>query len=239
MAEPILELRAVDAAYGHVRALHGVSLRVMPGELVCLLGGNGAGKTTTLLCASAVHHAAAGSVLFHGEDITRLAAHTVVARGLVQVPEGRRIFPRLSVAENLAMGAWLRRDRAGIARDRERVYTLFPVLAERRGQEGGTLSGGEQQMLALGRALMAAPRLLMLDEPSMGVAPLLVARIAEAIRALNRDGLPILLVEQNARLALGLASRAYVLETGAIAMHGTSAELSGDPRIVATYLGGA
>jgi branched-chain amino acid transport system ATP-binding protein len=239
VAEPILELRAVDAAYGHVRALHGVSLRVMPGELVCLLGGNGAGKTTTLLCASAVHHSAAGSVLFHGEDITRLPAHAVVARGLVQVPEGRRIFPRLSVAENLAMGAWLRRDRAGIARDRERVYTLFPVLAERRGQEGGTLSGGEQQMLALGRALMAAPRLLMLDEPSMGVAPLLVARIAEAIRALNRDGLPILLVEQNARLALGLASRAYVLETGAIAMYGTSAELSGDPRIAATYLGGA
>ncbi len=239
MAESILELRAVEATYGHVRALRGVSLNVMPGELVCLLGGNGAGKTTTLLCASAVHHAAAGSVLFHGEDITRLPAHAVVARGLVQVPEGRRIFPRLSVAENLAMGAWLRRDRVGIARDRERVYALFPVLAERRGQEGGTLSGGEQQMLALGRALMAAPRLLMLDEPSMGVAPLLVARIAEAIRALNRDGLPILLVEQNARLALGLSSRAYVLETGAIAMHGASAELASDPRVIATYLGGA
>jgi branched-chain amino acid transport system ATP-binding protein len=239
VAEPLLELHAVDAAYGHVRALRGVTLTVMPGELVCLLGGNGAGKTTTLLCASAVHHAVAGSVRFAGEDLTRLPAHAVVARGLVQVPEGRRIFPRLSVAENLAMGAWLRRDRAGIARDRERIYALFPVLAERRGQEGGTLSGGEQQMLALGRALMAAPRLLMLDEPSMGIAPLLVARIAEAIRALNRDGLPILLVEQNARLALGLASRAYVLETGAIAMHGTSAELAGDPRIAATYLGGA
>ncbi|HAT12129.1 MAG TPA: hypothetical protein DCS97_16455, partial [Planctomycetes bacterium] len=139
-------------------ALDGIDLDVRPGEVVGILGGNGAGKTTTLLCASAVHHAAAGSVLFHGEDITRLPAHAVVARGLVQVPEGRRIFPRLSVAENLAMGAWLRRDRVGIARDRERVYALFPVLAERRGQEGGTLSGGEQQMLALGRALMAAPR---------------------------------------------------------------------------------
>jgi branched-chain amino acid transport system ATP-binding protein len=238
MPEPALRLAAIEACYGHVRALRGLSLHVDPGELVCLLGGNGAGKSTTLLCCSGLHRISAGAITLLGEDLASLPAHAIVGRGLVQVPEGRRIFPRLSVDENLTMGAWLRRDRAAIARDRERVFALFPVLAERRRQEGGTLSGGEQQMLAIGRALLSAPRVLLLDEPSMGVAPLVAERIAAAIRELNRDGLAILLVEQNARLALSLASRAYVLETGSIVASGPAADLARDPRVIAAYLGG-
>ncbi len=239
MPDPVLELTTVAACYGHVQALRGISLRVDPGELVCLLGGNGAGKSTTLLCCSGIHRPSAGSIRLHGEDLATLPAHAIVARGLVQVPEGRRIFPRLSVDENLTMEAWLRCDRAAIARDRERVFSLFPVLAERRRQEGGTLSGGEQQMLAIGRALLSAPKVLLLDEPSMGVAPLVTERIAAAIRMLNRDGLAILLVEQNARLALALASRAYVLETGLIVAEGLAKALAHDPRVVGAYLGGA
>jgi branched-chain amino acid transport system ATP-binding protein len=238
MSEPVLELQAVGAVYGHIQALHGLSLQVGAGELVCLLGGNGAGKSTTLLCCSGIHRASAGTIRLHGTDITGLPAHAIVGRGLVQVPEGRRIFPLLSVDENLTMGAWLRHDHAAIRRDRERVFAMFPVLAERRRQEGGTLSGGEQQMLAIGRALMSAPRVLLLDEPSMGVAPLVAERIAEAIRTLNRDGLPILLVEQNARMALSLAHRAYVLETGRLVLEGVASDLAGDPRVIAAYLGG-
>ncbi len=234
---PVLELAHLTAHYGRIQVLRGISLTVMPGELVCLLGSNGAGKSTTLLCASAIHHASGGSVRFLGEDLTRAAAHAVVARGLVHVPEGRRIFPKLSIDENLTMGAWLRHDRAGIARDRARVLDLFPILRDRLRQAGGTLSGGEQQMLALGRALMSAPKLLLLDEPTMGIAPLLAERIAATIQSLNRDGLPILLVEQNARLALRLAARAFVLENGAISMHGPAAELAHDPRVTAAYLG--
>jgi ABC-type branched-subunit amino acid transport system ATPase component len=236
-ARPLLELQGLSARYGQVHALRSIDLQVHTGELVCLLGGNGAGKSTTLLCCSGIHRASGGSIRFGDDDLTHLSAHAIVAKGLVQVPEGRRVFPRLTVAENLRMGAWLRRDRAAIARDSERVYTLFPILAERRQQEAGTLSGGEQQMLAIGRALMAAPRLLLLDEPSMGVAPLIAARIADAIRQLNRDGLSILLVEQNARLALQLASRAYVLETGRLAAHGPATHIANDPRVIEAYLG--
>lgn len=238
MSDPVLELIGVGAVYGHIHALHDLSLQVGAGELVCLLGGNGAGKSTTLLCCSGIHRANAGTIRLLGADITGLPAHAIVGRGLIQVPEGRRIFPLLSVDENLTMGAWLRHDHDAIRRDRERVFAMFPVLAERRRQEGGTLSGGEQQMLAIGRALMSSPRVLLLDEPSMGVAPLVAERIAEAIRSLNRDGLAILLVEQNARMALSLAKRAYVLETGRLVLAGPAADLAGDPRVIEAYLGG-
>jgi len=237
MTAPLLELDQLTAGYGAIEVLHGVSLRVEPGEIVALLGGNGAGKTTTLLCCSGVVRPRSGAVRFAGEDIGGRPAHRIVAGGLAQVPEGRRIFPRLSVLENLRMGAYARRDRAGISSDIERAIALFPVLGERRHQTGGTLSGGEQQMLAIGRALMSRPRLLLLDEPSMGVAPMLVERIFATIRSLNADGMTILLVEQNARLALAVAQRAYVLETGRVALAGTAAELAGNPQVRTAYLG--
>ncbi len=237
-ATPVLTLSGINAHYGPIQVLHGLDLTVNAGEVVCLLGGNGAGKTTTLLCAAGVHHASNGRVTFFGEDLTRSPAHRNAAAGLVLVPEGRRIFANLSVAENLRMGAFLRRDAAQVARDLERVYALFPVLADRRRQSGGTLSGGEQQMLAIGRALLTAPKLLLLDEPSMGVAPQVVERLALVIRQLAADGLPILLVEQDAHLALSLASRGYVLETGHLVLAGSAIELSQDPRVREAYLGG-
>jgi len=234
---PVLTLSGIKAHYGPIQVLHGVDLTVNAGEVVCLLGGNGAGKTTTLLCVAGVHHASAGRVTFLGQDATHASAHRNAAAGLVLVPEGRRIFANLSVAENLRMGAFLRRDAAQVARDLERVYALFPVLADRRRQSGGTLSGGEQQMLAIGRALLTAPKLLLLDEPSMGVAPQVVERLALVIRQLAADGLPILLVEQDAHLALSLASRGYVLETGHLVLSGSAADLHQDPRVREAYLG--
>ena len=235
-ASALLELDQVVAGYGQIRVLKGVSLTVGSGEIVTLIGANGAGKTTTLMCISGIHRLTGGSVRFAGEPIHALPAHEVVRRGLAQVPEGRKIFPRLTVLENLTLGAFTR-DRAGIPADLERVFQLFPLLAERRRQQGGTLSGGEQQFLAIGRALMSRPRLLLMDEPSMGVAPLLVAKIFAAIRALNRDGLSVLLVEQNARLALGLAARGYVLETGCMVLTDRAERLLDHPRVREAYLG--
>ena len=237
MSDALLELDRLEAGYGAIRVLHGVSLRVAPGEIVALIGANGAGKTTTLMCCSGILRASAGAVRLAGEDLSREPAHAIVARGLCQVPEGRRIFPRLSVLENLSLGAYIRRDAAGVAQDLDKAFVLFPILAERRHQSGGTLSGGEQQMLAIARALMARPRLLLMDEPSMGVAPLLVARIFAAIRQLNAEGLSILLVEQNARLALSVANRAYVLETGTVTLEGKAGELLENEKVRAAYLG--
>ncbi|HEY6000938.1 MAG TPA: ABC transporter ATP-binding protein [bacterium] len=234
----MLELRGVAAGYGAIQALAGVELSVGAGEIVTLIGANGAGKTTTLMAISGVVRARAGEILLEGRPIHGLAPAEIVRLGVVQVPEGRRIFPRLSVAENLEMGAFLRRDPAGVRRDREAVWALFPVLAERRAQPGGTLSGGEQQMLAIGRALMAAPRLLLLDEPSLGLAPLVVRQIFETIGRMNRErGTTILLVEQNAHLALQVAHRGYVLENGSIGLRGSGAELLADPDVRRAYLG--
>ena len=235
--KPLLTVEGVRAGYGAVQVLHGVSLEVFPGEIVAVLGGNGAGKTTLLLTLSNIVKKHAGAVRFDGAELDDLPAHELVGRGLVQVPEGRKIFPRLTVRENLEMGAYLRRDAAGVAADIDRVVTLFPVLKDRFTQFGGTLSGGEQQMLAIGRALLSKPKLLLMDEPSMGVAPLLVLKIFEAISTLNREGLTVLLVEQNANLALKLAHRGYVLETGEIAFSDTGAKLLLDPRVQAAYLG--
>ncbi len=239
MSEPLLSLESVEAGYGPIRAVRGVSLHVDAGEIVAVIGANGSGKTTTLMCCSGIVPLTGGTIRFQGEVLRSVPAHRIAARGLAHVPEGRRIFGGLSVLENLRLGAYTRDDRAGIARDLERAFALFPILAERRHQAGGTLSGGEQQMLAIARALMLAPRLLLMDEPSMGVAPLLVARIFAAIRQLHADGLSILLVEQNAALALATASRAYVLETGAVTMEGAAADLAADPRVRAAYLGEA
>jgi branched-chain amino acid transport system ATP-binding protein len=215
-----------------------VSLSVGSGEIVCLIGANGAGKTTALRCLSGLLPLTAGSIAFAGHDLARVPPHRLVEFGLAHVPEGRRIFARLTVLENLKLGAFLRRDAAAVAQDIERAFTLFPILAERRTQAGGTLSGGEQQMLAIARALMSRPRLLLMDEPSMGVAPLIVARIFEAIKALNREGLAILLVEQNARMALAMANRGYVLETGRITVKGLASHLATDERVKRAYLGG-
>ncbi|MFO0874443.1 MAG: ABC transporter ATP-binding protein [Phycisphaerales bacterium] len=225
------------AGYGPLEVLHGVSLEVRRGEVVTLIGANGAGKTSTLMCVSGINRVRSGRILFDGAEIQNTPADRLVRRGLVQVPEGRKIFPRLTVFENLQMGAFTRRDAAGIASDLDRVFSLFPVLRDRRPQQGGTLSGGEQQMLAIGRALMSRPKLLMMDEPSMGIAPLLVLKIFEAIRQLNADGMTILLVEQNARAALKLAQRGYVLETGRMVLSGPAAGLLEDPRVKEAYLG--
>ena len=233
----MLELRQVRAGYGNIEALHGIDLEVREGEIVTLIGANGAGKTTTLMTISGCVRARAGTVTFAGTDITGLPPHQIVALGLVQSPEGRKIFPRLTVRENLEMGAFTRRDPAGVAKDMARVLELFPILGERRAQAGGTLSGGEQQMLAIGRAMMAKPKLMLLDEPSLGLAPLIVSRIFEVIRELNRGGATILLVEQNARMALRSATRGYVLETGSITMSGEAAQLLQDPRVQRAYLG--
>jgi branched-chain amino acid transport system ATP-binding protein len=231
----MLTIDDLHVAYGRITALRGVSLRVEPGEIVALLGSNGAGKTTTLRTISGLLHPVSGSVTYEGQRIDNLRAHEVVARGIGHVPEGRRIFPRMSVYENLAMGAYQRRGE--LAGDIDRIFELFPVLAERRNQSGGTLSGGEQQMLAIGRALMGHPRLLLLDEPSMGPAPTIVTRIFDIIREINAAGTTVLLVEQNAAQALRLAARGYVLETGEIVMSDTAEALLSDDRVRAAYLG--
>jgi branched-chain amino acid transport system ATP-binding protein len=233
----MLELEDLRVGYGNIEALHGISLSVGEGEIVTLIGANGAGKTTTLMTISGCVRARSGAIRFRGRDISGLPPHDIVALGLVQSPEGRKIFPRLTVAENLEMGAFTRRDADGIAADQNRVFELFPILGERRRQPGGTLSGGEQQMLAIARALMARPKLLLLDEPSLGLAPLVVSRIFEVIRELNREGATILLVEQNARMALKAAHRGYVLETGTIAMADAADKLLSDPRVRSAYLG--
>ncbi len=227
----------MQAAYGHIQALKGVSLTVQDGEIVTLIGANGAGKSTTLRTISGLLHPRAGFIMLRGERIDRLPPHRIVELGVCQSPEGRHVFPRMSVAENLELGAFARRDGTAVADDRDRVLGLFPRLAERLGQAAGTLSGGEQQMLAIGRALMAGPRLLLLDEPSMGLAPNLVEAIFDTIREINRQGTTVLLVEQNALMALKLASRGYVLETGNIALAGTAAELRENPDVQKAYLG--
>lgn len=234
----MLTLRDLEVSYGAIRALRGITLEVDAGELVALVGSNGAGKTTTLRTISGLLRPAAGAIRFHGEDISTVPPHRIVGMGISHVPEGRQIFGTLSVRQNLQLGAVAREDRTGLDEDFRRVFDLFPVLNERLRQAGGTLSGGEQQMLAIGRALMARPRLLLLDEPSLGLAPLLVERIFGAIARLKSEGTTILLVEQNARQALKIADRAYVLETGRIAMAGTAAELAANPDVERAYLGG-
>ena len=232
----MLKVEALDVAYGEIQALRGVALEVGRGEIVTILGNNGAGKTTTLKTISGLLHPTAGTITLEDEPLVGVPAHAIVARGVAHVPEGRRIFNRLTVRENLTMGAYLRSD-AGIAADLDRVFALFPRLAERLTQVAGTLSGGEQQMLAIGRALMATPRLLLLDEPSMGLAPVLVEQIFDTISDINRQGMTILLVEQNAAMALSIAHRGYVLETGSIALAGTSTELSDNADVRRAYLG--
>ncbi|PWR05784.1 ABC transporter ATP-binding protein [Micromonospora acroterricola] len=233
----LLELENVAVAYGRIEALHGISLTVNEGEVVALIGANGAGKTTTMRAISGTRSLASGKITFNGEDISKLRADLRVVRGLCQSPEGRQIFPGMTVMENLDMGAYTRRDTAGIAADLDRVLTLFPRLAERRKQAGGTLSGGEQQMLAVGRALMSRPKLLLLDEPSMGLAPLVIRQIFDIITEINQQGTTILLVEQNAQQALSRAHRGYVLETGQIVKEGSGQDLLHDPSVKEAYLG--
>jgi branched-chain amino acid transport system ATP-binding protein len=232
----LLEVDDIHTHYGAIEALKGVSLTVEEGEVVTLIGSNGAGKSTTLRSISGLTAASGGKIVFEGEEITREPAHVIVSRGIALSPEGRHCFHRMTVRENLDLGAFRRRG-PEIAEDLERVFDLFPRLQERENQKAGTMSGGEQQMLAIGRALMARPRLLMLDEPSMGIAPILVQRIYETIGEINRSGVAILLVEQNANYALEASSRGYVLETGAIALHGESARLRDDPQVQRAYLG--
>jgi branched-chain amino acid transport system ATP-binding protein len=235
----MLQVSDLSVSYGAISALSGVSLSVAQGAIVTLIGGNGAGKTTTLRTISGLLRPKSGTVTFMGEDITRLPPHKIVARGLCHVPEGRMIFSNLTVDENLSMGAYLRADREAIAGSREYAFGIFPRLKERRRQTAGTLSGGEQQMLAIGRALMGGPKFLMLDEPSLGIAPRLITTIFEKIIEINRkQGIAILIVEQNANLALEISSQAYVLETGHVTMSGPSAELRKDPQLKASYLGG-
>ncbi|MDP9343514.1 MAG: ABC transporter ATP-binding protein [Actinomycetota bacterium] len=239
MAEPLLELEQVIVRYGGIEAVRGISLHVDQGEMVTLIGGNGAGKTTTLKAISGTKRAAAGSILFEGTRIDQLPAHRIVELGICQSPEGRKIFPRMSVRENLEMGAYARRGAGakGLKDDYERVYTLFPVLKEREKQPGGTLSGGQQQMLAIGRALMARPRLVMLDEPSMGLAPILVESIFELLKEIHEQGTTILLVEQNAHMALNIADRGYVLESGQIVLEDSAKSLLGNDQVRKAYLG--
>ena len=238
VGEALLEVRGLEVAYGHIEAVQGIDLRVGRGEICTLVGANGAGKSTTLLALSGLVPARAGRLLFEGEDLRRLKPHQIVERGLVQVPEGRAILTTLSVRENLELGAYRRRDRAAVASDLERVLTLFPRLAERLAGTAGNLSGGEQQMLAIGRALLARPRLLLLDEPSMGLAPIIVQDIFRILREIHREGLAIFLVEQNVRQALRLAQRGYVLESGRVVLEGGARGLLDDPKVVAAYLGG-
>jgi len=233
----ILELNDVHTYYGAIHALKGVSLNVGEGEIVTLLGANGAGKSTTLRSISGLNRPRKGTIQFQGTDITQTPAHNVVKRGIAQSPEGRKLFPRMSVTENLEMGAFQRSDKAGIREDMDRVFTLFPRLAERKSQKAGTMSGGEQQMCAIGRALMAQPKLLLLDEPSMGLAPIFVEKIFEIVKEINEQGTPILLVEQNALMALDAADRGYVLETGKIALEGPAKELRSNEQVRRTYLG--
>ena len=233
----LLELSGVDALYGRIRALRGVTISVDQGEVVALIGSNGAGKTTTLRTVSGLMHPPSGTITFAGKDISRMPAHEIVGLGICQSPEGRRLFPRMRVLDNLRMGAFLRTDKAGVQKDMERVFALFPRLKERTSQLAGTLSGGEQQMLAIGRALMSKPKLLMLDEPSLGLAPILVETIFQIVREINAQGIPILLVEQNATKALEVAHRAYVLETGTIVKSGSGKELLDSPDVQRAYLG--
>ena len=237
VASPILELKDVRTFYGSIEALKGISIDVHEGEIVTLIGANGAGKSTTLRSINGLNHPREGTIHFQGRNITDESPHNVVKMGISQSPEGRRLFPRMSVIENLEMGAFQRSDRAGIRAGMDRVFTLFPRLAERRNQKAGTLSGGEQQMCAIGRALMAEPKLLMLDEPSMGLAPIFVEKIFEIVQEINAQGTPILLVEQNALMALDVASRGYVLETGAIALADDAKALRENEQVQKTYLG--
>jgi len=233
----LLRLEQLQVSYGGIRAVKGIDIEVRQGELVCLIGANGAGKTTTLKAVTGLVRAAAGRVLYDGQDITGLRVPQIARRGLALVPEGRGVFAQLTIEENLAMGAYARKDRAAVASDVERAFTLFPRLKERRSQTAGTLSGGEQQMLAIARALMSRPRLLLLDEPSMGLAPLMVERIFEVVRTIAAEGVTLLLVEQNARLALETSHRGYVLEGGLVSVSGEAKTLLGDPRIREAYLG--
>jgi branched-chain amino acid transport system ATP-binding protein len=234
---PLLEIEDMHSYYGHIQALRGISLTVDEGEVVTLIGSNGAGKTTTLRSIHGILPPKQGRIIFAGEEIQGVPAHELISRGIAQSPEGRRIFFRMTVLENLEMGAYHRNDASGIREDMDRVFDLFPRLKERTKQEAGTMSGGEQQMLAIGRALMSRPRLLLLDEPSMGLAPVLVERIFEIIREINKQGTTILLVEQNANIALEIATRGYVLETGTIVNSAPAAELREDPAVREAYLG--
>ncbi len=235
--ETVLELQNVHTYYGSIHALKGISIDVHDGEIVTLLGANGAGKSTTLRSINGLNHPRHGRIRFQGDDITHAPPHVIVKRGVAQSPEGRRLFPRMSVFENLEMGAFQRTDRPGMKEDIDRVFTLFPRLAERRTQKAGTLSGGEQQMVAIGRALMARPKLLMLDEPSMGLAPIFVEKIFEIVVEINKQGTPILLVEQNALMALEVANRGYVLETGRVALADDAKALRSNEEVRKTYLG--
>ena len=236
--DPILELKNVSAGYGRIKALKGISLKVFPGEIVAMIGANGAGKSTTLMVVCGIVPVETGEVSYKGNVINGIAAEKLPTMGLCQIPEGRRIFPRLTVSENLELGAFYRRDRAEIEKDLDRVFTLFPILAERRKQQGGTLSGGEQQMLAIARALMSRPKLLLMDEPSLGLAPIFVQKIFDIISEINKkDGVTILLVEQNANLALQTAERGYVLETGRITLEDRAETLLHNPEIRKAYLG--
>lgn len=236
-SQALLELRGLQVAYGGIRVVRGIDLRVDPGELVCLIGANGAGKSTTLRAICGLVPLAGGQVLYDGQSIGGQPSFALVRKGLVMVPEGRGIFGQLTIEENLAMGAYVRRDAAQVRQDTERVFTLFPRLAERRRQAAGTLSGGEQQMVAMGRAMIARPRLLLLDEPSMGLAPLMVDKVFEVVRTIAAEGVTILLIEQNARLALEHADRGYVMESGEITLSGPAREMLHDPKVRAAYLG--
>lgn len=233
----MLEVTGLHVAYGGIQAVRSISFHVKQGEMVALIGANGAGKTSTLKAIARVIDTVGGDVHFCGEKIDRIAPHDVIRKGIALVPEGRGVFPRLSVAENLAMGAFIRDDKAEIARDLSKVYGYFPRLKERESQLAGTLSGGEQQMLAIGRALMSRPKLLLLDEPSMGLAPIMVQKIFEVVRAVAADGMTTLLIEQNAKLALQVSQRAYVMESGEITLHGDATALLEDPKVRAAYLG--
>lgn len=231
------EIRDLQVYYRAIHALKGLSLNVEKGEIVALIGGNGAGKSSTLNSISGIVQATSGSIIYQDEELTGLATDVIVRKGIVQVPEGRHIFPKMSVRENLEMGAFLNPNKAQISQDMDRVFELFPRMKERRNQAGGTLSGGEQQMLAIGRGLMGKPDLMLLDEPSMGLAPILVEQIFDIIFEINQNGTSILLVEQNAQMALAIADRGYVLETGEIVIQGTGQELLNDPKVQAAYLG--
>ena len=233
----MLELRDIHTYYGNIRAVRGISITVNKGEMVCLIGANGAGKSTTLMTTSGIHTPVEGSIYFEAQDITSTSAEERVTLGISQVPEGRLIFPDMTVLENLELGAYSRSDKQGIREDLSKIFQFFPVLEERQKQRGGSLSGGEQQMLAIGRALMSHPRLLLLDEPSLGLAPLIVKQIFEIIKQINTDGTTILLVEQNAQIALQVTDRGYVMETGEITIEGTSADLLADERVRQAYLG--
>lgn len=233
----MLEIENLSVNYKAIKALLNISCRVDQGEIVALIGANGAGKTTTLNAISGIVPPAAGKISFEGEEITRMSPHKIVMKGISQVPEGRRVFAKMSVLENLEMGAYIRSDKKGILAEIDRIFQLFPRLAERRKQLAKTLSGGEQQMLAMGRALMSRPRLILLDEPSMGLAPMLVEKIFEIIQEINREGTTVMLVEQNAHMALSIAHRAYVLETGEVVLQGPAAELAANPEVRKAYLG--